>query len=417
MEEKEEKILSKKELKLKAQERKLEEKQRKAEEKAEIKAEKERRKNSFGRKVRNFFFTIILVIILLLLGFYFGKDFLTKKEKELANEKMGQTYKSAVLAIDSKDYKKAIELLKSIDDSYEKYVEVNRKLKEVEQLYLNEYLVESDKYLKEQKYSKALEVLEKIDSEFKTSEIVMEKVSEIHIAKINDNVKELEKDKETIEILKYLLAYDDKISEEVNDNISNLVSKYKNQFVLESREAMVNDYTKVKANIEIMKKLLPDDKDVKLLVEELEKVEPAGVSVLKLKSDITEGRLVLSSGENAIKDFSGKEHSDYILSQERKFGDSTNEVKYKLDKKYTKLSGTICIAEGQEVVSDSSISNIRVTIYNGNKVIYFSDKFSSDFSNIEFSVDVSEVTDLRIVFNGSNDVKYFVAEPTLTIKK
>ncbi len=417
MEEKEEKTLTKKELKLKAQEMKLEEKQRKAQEKAEIKAEKERRKNSFGRKLRNFFMTIILVIILLLVGFYFGKDFLTKKEKELANEKFSQNYKSAVLATDSKDYKKAIELLKSIDDSYDKYTEVSNKLKEVEQLYLNEYLVESDKYLKEQKYSKALEVLEKIDSEFKNSEIVMEKVSEIHIAKINENVKEAEKDKETIEILKYLLAYDNKISEDVNEAISDLVLKYKNQFVLESREAMINDYTKVKSNIETMKKLLPDDKDIKSLVEELNKVEPAGVSILTLKSDITEGRLVISSGENAIKDFSGKEHSDYILSQERKFGDSTNEVEYKLDKKYTKLAGTICIAEGQEAISENGLSNIRVTIYSGNKVIYFSDKFSNDFSNIEFSVDVSDVTDLRIVFNGSNDVKYFVAEPTLTIKK
>lgn len=81
MEEKEEKTLSKKELKLKAQEMKLEEKQRKMQEKADIKAEKERRKNSFGRKVKNFFLTIIFVAILLVVGFYFGKEFLTKKRE------------------------------------------------------------------------------------------------------------------------------------------------------------------------------------------------------------------------------------------------------------------------------------------------------------------------------------------------
>lgn len=416
MEENEEKTLSKKELKLKAQEMKLEEKQRKSEEKAEIKAEKERRKNSFGRKVRNFFITIILVIILLLVGFYFGKDFLTKKEKELANEKMDQTYQTALTAIDSKDYKKALELLKSIDNSYEKSSEVNKKLKEVEQLYLNEYLVDSDKYLKDKKYSKAIEALEKIDDEFKESDLVIEKLSEIHIAKINDEVKELEKDNDNIEVLKFLLGYDE-ISEEVNDAIDDLVAKYKNQFVLESREKMVTEYNKVKSNIDTVKKMLPDDKDIKALVEELEKVEPAGVSLLTLKSNVTEGKLTLSKKDDSIKDFTGKEYSNYILSEERKFGDFTNEVEYNLDKKYTKLEGTICVAEGQEKVTDSVSSNLRVTIYSGNKVIYFSDKFTEDKMSIDFSVDVSDVKDLRIVFNGSNDVKYFMGDPLLTIKK
>ena len=55
-----------------------------------------KRKNSFGRKVRNFFLTIIFVIILLGVGFYFGKQYLTEKETELKNKKMSQTYQSAI---------------------------------------------------------------------------------------------------------------------------------------------------------------------------------------------------------------------------------------------------------------------------------------------------------------------------------
>ena len=65
---------NKKELKQRAQEMKIEEKQKKLEEKFAIKEEKEKRKNSFGRKVRNFFLTIIFVIILLGVGFYFGNN-------------------------------------------------------------------------------------------------------------------------------------------------------------------------------------------------------------------------------------------------------------------------------------------------------------------------------------------------------
>lgn len=416
MEENEEKTLTKKELKLKAQEMKLEEKQRKAQERAEIKAEKERRKNSFGRKVRNFFLTIILVIILLLVGFYFAKDFLTKKEKELTNERMGQIYSTAVLAIDEKDYKKAIELLKSIDSDYENYSDVTKKLKEVEQLYLNGYLVDSDKYLKEQKFDRALDVLDEIDDEFKGSEIVLEKLSEIHIAKINKEVKDLEKDNDVIKILKFLLGYDE-VPDKVDDVISDLVSKYKNQFILESRETMVADYAKVKANVETVRKLLPDDKDIKVLVDELGDVEPAGVSLLNLKSDVSEGKLTISSGDSSIKDLKGKEYSSYILSEERKFGDSTNEVEYRLDKKYTKLSGSICLLEGQEGVSESDIADLRVTIYDGNRVIYFSDKFSEDMMSVDFSVDVSNVSNLRIVFNASNEFRYFIADPLLNIKK
>ena len=135
----EEKVLTKKDLKLKAEEMKLEAKQKKMEEKAAIKEEKERRKNSFGRKVRNFFLTIIFVIILLLVGFYFGKQFLIQKQEELSNEKMDQVYQESEQAISEKDYKKAIDLLKSINENYPKYNEVTKKLKEVEQLYLNEY--------------------------------------------------------------------------------------------------------------------------------------------------------------------------------------------------------------------------------------------------------------------------------------
>ena len=159
---------NKKELKQKAQELKLEEKQA-------IKKEKERRKNSFPRKVRNFFLTIILVIILLLVGFYFGKQYLSKKETELTNKKMSQIYNSALSLIEEKDYKKAIEILKSIDENYSNYQDVKDKLKEVEQLYLNSYLVEADEYLKDKEYDKALEVLNDIDKDLQKSEIVQNK--------------------------------------------------------------------------------------------------------------------------------------------------------------------------------------------------------------------------------------------------
>lgn len=315
MEENEEKTLSKKELKLKAQEMKLEEKQRKMQEKADIKAEKERRKNSFGRKVRNFFLTILFVIILVLISFYLGKEFLTRKEKELSNEKMGQVYETAISAIDSKDYKEAIKLLKSIDKDFDNYNEVSDKLKEIEQLYLNEYLVSADEYLKDKKFEKALEVLDNIEEELKNTDTVNKKISEIHIAKIKEEVNTLKTNKTVIEILTFLNDYDE-VSDDVTEAIQELINEYKNQFVLETRLLIKSDYAKAKSNINTVKKLLPDDKDIEDLEEDLNNAEPTPSSLLNLKSNVSSGKLTVVKGENAITNVKGTGFTNYILSSD-----------------------------------------------------------------------------------------------------
>lgn len=412
MEENEEKKLSKKDLKLKAQEMKLEEKQRKMQEKADIKAEKERRKNSFGRKVRNFFLTILFIVILIIVGFYFGKEFLTRKEKELSNDKMAQVYQSALSAIDSKEYKEAIKLLKSIDKEYDNYNEVSEKLKDIEQLYLNEYLVSSDEYLKDKKFEKALDVLNGIEDELKNADIVNEKISEIHIAKIKEEVNTLKTSKTTIDILMFLIDYDE-ISEDVTDAIQELVNEYKNQFVLETRLLIKSDYAKAKANINAVKKLLPDDKDIKDLEKDLSNAEPTPSSLLNLKSNVSSGRLTVIKGENAITNVKGTGFTNYILSSDAQGG----EVEFELNKEYSRLTGNLCIqSEGAEI-NAAEAQKIRITIYGDGKVIYFSNQFSGDLSDINFSVDVSSVKKLKIAFKGSPTVKYFIADPMLIVKK
>lgn len=418
MEEKEEKTLTKKDLKLQAQAMKLEEKQRKAQEKAEIKAEKERRKNSFGRKVRNFFLTIIVVLILLVAGFFLIKDFLTKKEAELSNNKMSQIYDQALSEIEGRDYREAIKLLESISSNYDKYEEVEKKLKETEQLYLNEYLVEADKYLKDKKYDKAIEALDDIEQELKDSKVVNDKISEIHIEKIKNKLETLEKEETTISILKFLNEYETQF-DEVKDQIEELTSKYKNKLILETRELMKTDYAKAKENIESAKKIFKeDDKDVKALVEELDKTEPTQYNLMTLKSSITKGKLTISNGTNSIKDKEGNEYKNYILSPEYKSGSTDNEITYSLDKKYSKLSGKICIYPETTAIDATELDKLKITIYDGDKVIYFSDKFDKDnYGNIDFSVDVSNVSNLKISFKGTSNLKYFIGNPMITIKK
>ena len=290
MEENDGKIFTKKDLKLKAQERKLEEKQRKAMEKAQIKEEKERIKNSFGRKVRNFFLTIIIVIILIIVGFFFAKDYLGKREKELANERMNQTYQLALNLIQGKDYRRAIALLETITSDYSNFSEVSKKLSEAQELYLNEYLQDADEYLNNEKYDKALEALDKIEEEFQDAEIVLEKRNEIHSEKIAYEIDKLLKENATnYDIIKFLTEYDVDNLEDIKDEIDDLIAEYKNKFILEVRETLVKDYESAKKMAEEMQDILPDDNDINDLVDEIIDLEP--VSLLSLEAEEKEGRL------------------------------------------------------------------------------------------------------------------------------
>ncbi len=407
MEEKEEKILTKKELKQKILSQKLEEKQRKFQEKAEIKAEKERRKNSFGRKVRNFFLTIIFVIILLLVGFYFGKQFLTNKEKELSNQKMEQIYQQALSFLENKDYESAIELLQSITQDFSNYSEVAKKLKEVEQLYLNDYLVSADEYLKNKNYDKALEVISKIQSSLQKVDSVISKKSEIHIAKLKDEISKIEGNEKNKDILVYLENYNTEGLTELEDQIDELREQYKNEFILEARELLNKNFGAAKKQIDEVAKLLPDDKDIKELVNEVSKVKT--VNLLSLE-EISRTRLY-SSENSSIKDVDGNQYNGYIKSF---MTGNTGTVNYVLDKKYSSFYGKICIAEDQE--KGTIVGEPKVNIYNGEQLIYSSNVLNYDTKCIDFAVDVSDVDELKIEIVTNNTLDIFIAEPTLIEK-
>ena len=405
---------NKKELKQKAQELKIEEKQKELEEKQAIKKEKERRKNSFPRKVRNFFLTIILVIILLLVGFYFGKQYLSKKETELTNKKMSQIYNSALSLIEEKDYKKAIEILKSIDENYSNYQDVKDKLKEVEQLYLNSYLVEADEYLKDKEYDKALEVLNDIDKDLQKSEIVQNKKIEIKIAKLNREIEKLVSEKkENIDILEYIINYEDEKISEIKKAKEELITKYKSAFLLETRTLMNSDYSKAKQIINKIQELLPKDDDIKKLVEEFNKIEPTAINLLSLEQKDKKGNLVISDEKDKVTSVtSNTEYTKYILKPSSSEGTTTktpHTIEFNLDKKYAELKGIICVQSKGESKIENTYTP-KITFYNGNKIIYYTENVNDQ----SFSINVKDVDKLIIEFEGTTTESYFIANPELT---
>lgn len=400
-----EKVLTKKELKRKAEEIKLKEKERKIEEKREIKEEKERRKNKLSYKIRRFIISLIFVIILVLLGFYFSKEFLIQKQEELSEEKTKQTYQMAEKALNDKEYKKAIELLQTIAETNDEYT---KKLKEVEQLYLNEYLVEADQYLKSGKYEKALKVLDSIEQQLKTSEVVIEKKADIRIAQLKTEVGKLAEAKDNIEILKYLSEFDTENIEKISDAIDELKSQYKNSFMLEARELLRTDYAQAKKYIKSAEKYLSEDMDYQRLLEELKQTTPTTVNLSTIKPDRISGNITISDGNTAINSLEGTEYKNYILKPDYIAGDTEASVEYVLDKKYSKLGGIICIRDFQEGID---LQPAQVTIFDqNNKKIYSTD----NVANNNFSIDVTKVEKIKIVFKTNTKEGYFIANPILT---
>ena len=186
-------------------------------------------------------------------------------------------------------------------------------------------------------------------------------------------------------------------------------TQYKNEFVLETRELLKTNYTKAKANINSALKTLPDDKDIKNLLEELNQTDPTPVSLTTLKAEKISDTLKLSDGSTPIKSTAGTEYKNYILKSSE--NNSEEAVEYKLDKNYSRLEGIICTPETAET---SNPSSVKITIYDQNgKVLYTTE----NINNNSFSIDVSKVETLKLVLKSGTNERYFIGNPILTQNK
>ena len=425
MEDNDEKILTKKEFKLKAQSMKLEEKQRKLEEKVAIREEKERRKYSFGRKVRNFFLGIIFVVILLCVGAYFGRQFLLNKQSELFNEKMSKLYDKALVAIEENKYKEAIDLLNSIEQDYDKYDEVKKKITETEQAYLNEYLTESSNYLKDNKFDKAVAVLDSIESDYRKFAVVTDKYGEIYATKLAYEVAEMAKDTKNtnLDFIEFLVKYGSKDYEKFEDKKEELLKEYKNKFILEARELMTTDYNVAKVKIERASSLLKDDKDIAKLLEELKEAEPKTESLLTLKvSDTGKNRLKFENGTGTLLDMSGKKFTSYIavISSYADGKTDSETLTYTLDGKYKTLSAILAKTNTNIIkkadLGTKKLNEPKVTIEVDGKVVYTSKDFDTNGTNMDISVNLTDAKEMKITFEGAVKDTYFLANPQLIVK-
>ena len=255
-------------------------------------------------------------------------------------------------------------------------------------------------------------------TEEKIEEILQEKKPnqkeflKIHSEKIAYEIDKLLKENATnYDIIKFLTEYDFENLEDIKDEIDDLVSEYKNKFILEVRETLVKDYESAKKMAEEMQDILPDDNDINDLVDEIIDLEP--VSLLSLEAEEKEGRLNISQNpRNDIKDLDGNSYTNYISVTST--SKDSNTVTYKLDNQYSKLTGKICVMDSSK---DATVSGeTRVNIYSNGNLLYTSDIITNTTKSLDFSVDVDNVNDLKIELIGGTNLNYFIADPILSKK-
>lgn len=101
-------------------------------------------------------------------------------------------------------------------------------------------------------------------------------------------------------------------------------------------------------------------------------------------------RFCLKAEEVSVKDNFGKEHEHNIYAVDESDNSAWN--MYRIDNKYKKLTGTIYLAYDHR--NYSGIGKVR--IYSGDQMIYESAGITKGSDPIGFSVDISNVKDLKV---------------------
>ncbi|MBR3133108.1 MAG: hypothetical protein IKG42_03435 [Clostridia bacterium] len=270
----------KKEEKVRAYQEKVDAKRRKEEAKAERKAEKERVKYSFGRKVRNFFLIIIFVIALVIGAFFGARYYLNKKVDEINSEKS------------------------------------------------DDYFDNASAYMKEKEYDKALDELNKIDSDFEKYTEVKDMIKEAKLGLIDEKVDKLADKKDYLGILEFL-------NESLDDNkdLKKTINKYQDEyldlFIDQVRELMKDDLESARDKVKSALNIMDSNKELKNLLEEIDKAESKIVEETK-KIVEDETKAAVDEAKKKIEDET-KVIDDAKKKAETEYNKATDEIKKSID--------------------------------------------------------------------------------------
>ncbi len=396
----------KKEAKLRQKEAKEMEKQEKIRKKEIIREEKERVRNSFFYKLKNFIFTFIFVVILLCLAFLGLKYYITERNNELNKEEYEYYYSEGEKYLADKKYEEAIVMFSKIDESSEKYDDAKEKINEATEKYLDEYIENAERLIGIKHFDEAEDLFSDLSEDILKTDKVKEILAKIATERIRDSISNLQSNYDI------LIKIDDMIPDDADVNvekaIDDLVYEYMDLYIEEvTKNVSTRNYEIYLKEIDTLLEKYDNDEKLVDLKDLVSSYIPQDVTLLpyEVESDVE------VSGENAkISDIKKKEYTSYILAKETKNAES-RKISFELDKKYSRFSGTIAL---NSAVKKFSNNEVKVSIIGDGNVLYKSKGIKKDMNSFNFDVDVKDVQKLEIVFETNSGISYFIGSPLLT---
>ena len=399
----------KKEAKMREKDRKEREKLEKIRQKELIKDEKERRRNSFGYKLKTFFFTLVFAIILIIVAFFALKYYLNGKQDKLYNEEMSYYLEEGKNLLNNKEFEDAIKMFEKVEEESSLYDEAQKLINDAMDKYLEEYNNIADIYMSEGDFERAIELYNSLPDEMKNSSEVKEAIANVEVSRLQDKIKDITNSYDVLVT----------ISEELNNsNISETAKNKINEFLNEKInsyneevKASVNseNYEEYLKEIEDLIEIYPENKILSDLLIFVNSFKPK--SLLSLNYEL-ENKTIEISGDKSktVTDDKGKKYSNYILVNESD-NLKENEITWNINGEYSKLSGKICL---NDEIKDITSKGIKVTVLGDNKVLYKSKRVRKDTDPFNFNIDISDVKDLKIVLESDKGISYFIADAMIS---
>ncbi len=387
-------------------ESKMKEKMERQRKKEMIREEKDRVRNSLWYKFESFILTLIFVIILIIVAFFLLKYYLNYKQQELYKEEMSYYYEEGQKLLEKEEYEKAIKMLNKIEKNSNNYNKAQEKINEAIDRFLGNYINTASIYIEQKEYDRALDLFESLPDELKNIESAEIAISEINYQIAQKKILEFDNFYDRILAINRCITddLDNKSKEKLNDLLDHNISKYEEEM---KNNISSKTYEKYSKELDNISKKIDNDK-ISQLQEFVKEYEPLSLVSLNYKKQ--EETIEVSSKDKPVEDTKSEKYTNYILiNQSNKPKENT--ITWKIDKEYTKLSGKISLNKNFKNITSKGV---KITIYGNGRVIYKSKKIKKGIQPFNFNIDVTGVTEIKIVLESDKGISYFIANPILS---
>lgn len=298
--------------------------------------------------------------------------------------------------MDDKDYQSAIDCFNNVISDDENYKQVSDYISECEESFKTDIFDSANSYAENGNYSEAINVLEK-NSEYIKDDSRYNESIDGYYSKISDEAKKKIDDYFSSGSYSDACTYiDNLVSEYPNiDELKNIQNSMKNNYVdhiLNEAEASFNNknYSEAVSTIEIgINQIGDDNPDLNNTYSEYRSYLPTYINDMEYFS--TNGCVELDSD---LKDNTNKEHRHSFVVNGYWTGEDCWYAEYLLDKRYNTFSGTY----GVSYDNRSSDNTKYFEIYGDGLLIYTSSTMTSSSLPVDFSIDVTDVKVLKILY-------------------